>query len=704
MSDCSSRGSSELCPQQGSVLEALEDFVRRRVDLRVLQLRGEEAATAAAALGAGDPVPLALAMRLGGGGGGQSLAATPEQLPGGADETASARLELKHHFGALQEWLERQFCDLRSCVTAETTGSQSSASESEATPPSPSRRPRPGATAAAAASDGAAAVERSKSGPAAAGPGAEATHLNCEGGSRRSTTPRSENIPQLWTNSQEMISVETKDIPQLWITSQDRFSVEMKEGSGTADVAKESLLNAPKKRRFSPPPLKKVRAIRHVDMWTKMHEGEEAWKYKPGQSGTTQVAPKHVARRDLFKSVSTTIVLINAVFIGISEDLAVRAAFRGETHPSWIWDFEVFFAIVLAAEFITRVLVFGREFLNPVDRWWNVFDFILVSSSIIQCAFEAVVDLSFLRLLRLLRVLRVFRLVRQLQMLRLMLAMIGSALASVAWAFVFLLMFTFLAATFFMQLVRTYINERWQDLKQLPSPEIASWIEKARMYFDGLLVTVTTVLASISGGVDWLDVADQMGEISRAYSVVYLMFVMFMAFGLMNIVTGIIVKNTDKFHKIDAELQIQVQLQSNASFMGQMRWMLQQADTDNSGTLSAEELDSHLASEEFRAMIAGFEVSPPEARGVFNLLDLSGEGEVSIEEFVLALVRFRGTASHVDIATLLYECKRSAKRWEAYMQFIEQQFKTLQDGLQITRVDVQNLQSYVEKMSDVSID
>merc|ERR1712150_60324 len=58
--------------------------------------------------------------------------------------------------------------------------------------------------------------------------------------------------------------------------------------------------------------------------------------------------------------------------------------------------------------------------------------------------------------------------------------------------------------------------------------------------------------------------------------------------------------------------------------------------------------------------------------------DVGGRDEVDISEYLVTLIRFKGTARSVDMATLLYAFKRSEARFHAYMECIEVQFQRVE--------------------------
>merc|ERR1712228_848230 len=133
------------------------------------------------------------------------------------------------------------------------------------------------------------------------------------------------------------------------------------------------------------------------------------------------------------------------------------------------------------------------------------------------------------------------------------------------------------------------------------------------------------------------------------------------------------------------------------SFANQLKSVLRAVDKDDNGTISKQELMEHLTSDETDAYLKTLDVTVSDAQGVFKLLDVKGTGEVDIDEFVLSLMRFQGGARAVDVATLLYEGKRNEARWNAYMDYIEEQFDVLKSRLHIDSRSIGSVQTHVNK-------
>lgn len=304
--------------------------------------------------------------------------------------------------------------------------------------------------------------------------------------------------------------------------------------------------------------------------------------------------------------------------------------------------------------------------------------------------------------LRIFRALRVLRIVRQLSTLRLMFAMMTHAFVNVMWAFVFIMLFTFMLAVTFMQVTANKIDEFREDhpsawMQHVNEKMPDEWVKKISVSYGNIVSSCVTLVASISGGLDWVEASWPLLQIDPTYLLLYMAFVMFCVFGLMNILTGLFVANAKEVSQVDRDLVIRAQLKDRKSFANQLKECLRSIDTDDNGTISKDELIEHMSSADLYAYLKTLDVTVSDAQGVFKLLDVNGTGEVNIDEFVLSLMRFQGSARAVDVATLLYEGKRNEARWNAYMDYIEEQFDVVKKRLRIDSSKVDNVQTHVSR-------
>merc|ERR1712032_1227853 len=147
-------------------------------------------------------------------------------------------------------------------------------------------------------------------------------------------------------------------------------------------------------------------------------------------------------------------------------------------------------------------------------------------------------------------------------------------------------------------------------------------------------------------------------EIGSWYGVMFSVFIVFVCFGALNILTGIFVASTGDLYKYDHELVIQEELSQQESVINQIRSLFTEIDTDKSGTISFQEMKAHLQDRRVQAYFSVLQMNVTKAEGLFKLLDKDGDGAISIDEFIMNCLRLKGNARSIDMVSMLAEHKR----------------------------------------------
>merc|ERR1719502_877671 len=176
--------------------------------------------------------------------------------------------------------------------------------------------------------------------------------------------------------------------------------------------------------------------------------------------------------------------------------------------------------------------------------------------------------------------------------------------------------------------------------------------------FGSVYRTMASLFEGVSGGNDWGGIAETMRAVSEGLYVCFALYVVFVTLGVLNIVTGFFVDGTMQAN-VNAREEMLKQAQEKKNTMIQLVGELfTQLDTDQSGKLSFEELDSHLHDEALQEYFCVLEMEPEEAKDLFCLLDIRGEGEVSITDFTNGCLKIMGAPKNLDICTCLYQSRR----------------------------------------------
>jgi len=117
------------------------------------------------------------------------------------------------------------------------------------------------------------------------------------------------------------------------------------------------------------------------------------------------------------------------------------------------------------------------------------------------------------------------------------------------------------------------------------------------------------------------------------------------------------------------DLLVQEKMRNKSLYVKHIKEIFKQMDTDNSGTLSFQEMSRLLDDKDMKlqAYFDALEVDASDARAFFKLLDADGSGEIAIDEFCEGCLRLKGEAHSFDINCMMYENRRSCQKMDKFM-------------------------------------
>jgi len=187
-----------------------------------------------------------------------------------------------------------------------------------------------------------------------------------------------------------------------------------------------------------------------------------------------------------------------------------------------------------------------------------------------------------------------------------------------------------------------------------------------------------TLIGCVSGGYDWAQVAAPVVAIGPIYKFGFLMFILFVVFALLNILTGIFVNVAIDSCKMNREIAIDAAITNRESIIKEIVDLFHEADRDHSGTLSWDEFEDYIQDERIKAFFMALDLDMSSAHQIFDLIDTSQDGQLDIHEFVQGCIDLRGSAKKVDISILSKERADMLKR----MSEIEGLFKDRAQNLE----------------------
>uniref|UniRef100_A0A7S0AQT2 EF-hand domain-containing protein n=1 Tax=Pyrodinium bahamense TaxID=73915 RepID=A0A7S0AQT2_9DINO len=249
--------------------------------------------------------------------------------------------------------------------------------------------------------------------------------------------------------------------------------------------------------------------------------------------------------------------------------------------------------------------------------------------------------------------------------MRLMVCSILMSLASLSWALLllFIIMYTF--SIVFMQGAIMYLQD------PTSSREADSIRDGVVLWYGSVFETMYTLLASIVGGADWMDVVRPLEKISMVYRLLFSFYIVFVVIGVLNVLTGIFVERACEMSGLDRDLVIQTQLKRDETFLTEMTRIFQEADADGSGTVTWEEFKGYLENDRVKAYFTAQQLDAFDARTLFDILNDGNGDEMNIQSFIVGCQRLKGLAKGVDLVAVLQETRLLNRKVKAIMRLLD---------------------------------
>lgn len=380
-----------------------------------------------------------------------------------------------------------------------------------------------------------------------------------------------------------------------------------------------------------------------------------------------------VVNNPVFDYFFASMILLNSLFIGVQTEYKARNI-GGGPEPDFFDIAEKVFAGLFAIELLCRMVAYKTAFFHPKTLAWNVFDMVLVTMSAVEIILNAATaqtaasDASstagkVIRMFRMARIVRIMRVLRFLAELRIMVTLIMHSARSLFWLMILLILILYIFAIFFTQGVTDLLEEREVDDVQM-DPGIMDALQEN---YGSMLSSAYTLFASITGGVSWRDVLRPLSYSGFGFAVLFLVYVFFCVFSVLNIVTGVFVDGAIQRSSQERDLRLEKEKEQKNLYVSMLRDLLEEIDSDATGVITREDLQEAFKREDVKYYFSVLDINVTESDYLFDMLDLDRSGEVDMEEFVNGCLRLKGNAKSIDIHTLMHEIKLMIKQLNYFM-------------------------------------
>eukprot|EP00927_Polykrikos_kofoidii_P084816 TRINITY_DN9045_c0_g1_i1.p1 TRINITY_DN9045_c0_g1~~TRINITY_DN9045_c0_g1_i1.p1 ORF type:complete len:927 (+),score=147.34 TRINITY_DN9045_c0_g1_i1:86-2866(+) len=325
------------------------------------------------------------------------------------------------------------------------------------------------------------------------------------------------------------------------------------------------------------------------------------------------------------------------------------------------------FIVFFWGEIIMRALAAEFEFFVGPNKVWNMVDlFTIIAQTLLFVLHrENSTNRAIFSIFAFLRIVRVLRSFKELQ--RLLLIMMHS-IKPLFWACIFLFLTIFIFGIFFQLMVNGYIQV---------SPPADPVVDHLRPLFHSFPQTLVTLFAAVTGGDDWRTIHKVALELGVFPYVIFLIYIWFLTFGVLNLITGIFVTGAIEETSRDRDLATRAEVEKETGLTASLKALFEELDENGSGVITLDEFKSYFGKEDLRAFFQSFGLDVTKPDVIFNLFDVDNNGSVEIDEFVCGCINLRGEAKAVSVEKLLRETREFHKRARRFQRQVMAQLASL---------------------------
>lgn len=395
---------------------------------------------------------------------------------------------------------------------------------------------------------------------------------------------------------------------------------------------------------------------------------EMASDSSPMEGSTCLQFVQYLVDSQRFDYVVGLLIIVNAVAIGWETDYVARG--ESDKLATFFRASEITFCVCFTLELSLRLYVNRLSFFFDEGCHWNYLDFVLVTLQLLEeCAGSLGTEtdvgmMKFLRVLRLVRLLRIVRLFRLFRELHTIILSIAGSVRSLCSTGVLLLMILYTAGAYFTQVVTYHfaeLPEGWQ------SDSLSEGERILMLHFGTLGASALTLFQAITNGISWQTVTLPLMTYCSPWAVVFFcVYIAFVIFALMNLVTGVFVESALETVKNEKDLML----------LDQVRLLFHKTDTGGTGEVSWQQFSDRLEDPMMQAYFEAIDSDSEEAKQIFLLIDSENTGHINAEQFISGCFRLRGPAKAVDLASFMHDYNRTKMLWYSHACRMEQVLAT----------------------------
>lgn len=172
--------------------------------------------------------------------------------------------------------------------------------------------------------------------------------------------------------------------------------------------------------------------------------------------------------------------------------------------------------------------------------------------------------------------------------------------------------------------------------------------EGLRDSFGTLGRSILSLYMAMAGGRSWGEYYHFLDSIPWMYQAIFLLFLTFTIFAVLNIVTGVFVDSAVRANTDSRQVVIQEELDAKKDMLRDLQNLFHQMDEDGDGSLTIQEFCSRLDDERVVAYFKALKLDIHDTVALFQVLDCDASQEVDVDEFLDGCYQLQGEARSID--------------------------------------------------------
>jgi len=141
-------------------------------------------------------------------------------------------------------------------------------------------------------------------------------------------------------------------------------------------------------------------------------------------------------------------------------------------------------------------------------------------------------------------------------------------------------------------------------------------------------------------------------NVSEAFGLFFIIHRCVVGFAMLSVIQAVFIQQTMKSAQLDEDFMIKQKAREKDTYAMKLRGIFKQLDVSGDGELSWEEFHSLVKDNHMKLLMNTLEVDIRDLKTLFRMLQ-DGSGCINSDEFVSGLQRIRGPAQSLDMVNLL---------------------------------------------------